>query len=159
QLIVERTAQEGVFDFVIRDGKTGFIFFNIEGGDYTYDSAARLLKIDEGNLAVSEEFARKLGRPAQAPAVVGKIAITATVDSIEVNKYKNGSVVVAELRPARSGAGAGSDSRSSLVAGPDVIVGDLPALIQSHSGSVDGFVGLSVGTTSCNNGNQPVDWM
>src|SRR5262249_55395802 len=29
QLIVERTAQQGVFDLVIRDGKTGFIFFEI----------------------------------------------------------------------------------------------------------------------------------
>ncbi len=159
QLIVEKTAQEGVFDLVIRDGKTGFIFFNIEGGDYAYDSTNRLLKIDGGTLAVSEEFARKLGRPAQAPAVVGKIAITATMDPIEVTKYNNDIVVSDELPSARSGADAGSGSRSTLVAGPDVIVGDLPSLIQSHTGSVNGFVGLSLGTTSCNNGNQPLDWM
>ena len=159
QLIVEKTPQERVFDLVIRDGKTGFIFFNVEGGDYAYDPTNRLLKLDGGTLTVSEEFARKLGRPAQAPAVVGKIAITATMDPIEVTKYNNDIVVSDELPSARSGAGAGSGSRSALVAGPDVIVGDLPSLIQSHTGSVNGFVGLSLGTTSCNNGNQPLDWM
>jgi hypothetical protein len=44
----------------------------------------------------------------------------------------------------------------TLVAGPDVIVGDLPEMAQY--GSDGNFVGLAVGTTSCNNGDQPLDW-
>jgi len=158
QLIVERTPQVGVFDLVVRDGKSGFVFFNVEGGEYSYDSNNRLLKIDGGSLVVSGEFARKLGRPGQAP-IVGNIAITATMDPIEVTKYNNGAAVSDELPSVRSGAGAGSGDRPTLVAGPDVIVGDLPALIQTKAGTVNGFVGLSLGTTACNNGTQPLDWL
>ena len=40
--------------------------------------------------------------------------------------------------------------------GPDVIVGDLPNLEQQ--GSAGTQVGLAVATTSCNNGDQPLDW-
>ena len=42
--------------------------------------------------------------------------------------------------------------------GPDVIVGDLPAVQQGGNDTVNHFVGLGVGTTSCNNGDQPLDW-
>ena len=159
QLILERTALGGPFDLVVRDSKTGFVFFNIVGGDYDYDSINHLLKIDGGSLAVSEEFARKLGRPGQAPVLVGHVAITATMDQIEVTKYNNGIVMSDELPSTRSGAGTGDGDRPALAAGPDVIVGDLPALIQPKAGTVNGFVGLSLGTTSCNNGSQPLDWM
>src|SRR5437763_3417947 len=38
----------------------------------------------------------------------------------------------------------------------DVIVGDLPDV--EHLGSAGTQVGLGVATTSCNNGDQPVDW-
>ena len=41
-------------------------------------------------------------------------------------------------------------------AGPDVIVGDLPDMEQKGSGGTQ--VGLAVATTSCNNGDQPLDW-
>ena len=44
----------------------------------------------------------------------------------------------------------------TLVPGPDVIVGDLPSLEQF--GSAGTQVGLAVGTDSCNNGDQPIDW-
>ena len=44
----------------------------------------------------------------------------------------------------------------TLVPGPDVIVGDLPEMAQF--GSNGNFVGLGIGTTSCNNGDQPLNW-
>lgn len=40
--------------------------------------------------------------------------------------------------------------------GPDVIVGELPSLEQF--GSAGTQVGLAVGTDSCNNGDQPLNW-
>ena len=51
-----------------------------------------------------------------------------------------------------------SGDRPALVHGPDVIVGDLPAVQQGGNDTVNHFVGLGVGTTSCNNGDQPLDW-
>jgi len=42
------------------------------------------------------------------------------------------------------------------VPGPDVIVGDVSDVGQF--GSDGNFVGVAVGTTACNNGDQPIDW-
>ena len=66
QLVIEKLHSDASFDLVVRDGKTGFVFFNIEGNLYDYDAAAHLLSIKGGRLLISEEFAKKLGRPADA---------------------------------------------------------------------------------------------
>ena len=57
------------------------------------------------------------------------------------------------MPPLRGAAGA---ETPTLVPGPDVIVGELPAMAQF--GSNGNFVGLAMGTTSCNNGDQPLNW-
>ena len=44
----------------------------------------------------------------------------------------------------------------NLVPGPDVIVGNIENVAQQ--GSAGTQVGLAIGTDSCNNGDQPVDW-
>ncbi len=75
QLVIEKAAWSESFDIVVRDGKTGFLFFNIEGNLYDYDAKAQVLSIKEGRLLVSEEFAAKLGRPAEAGSVVGKFLL------------------------------------------------------------------------------------
>jgi hypothetical protein len=148
QLVLERMPSGGPFELVFRDGKTGFVFFNIEGHLYEYDAAAHSLSINGGRLLVSEELANKLGRPAKAGVVVGEISITASVYPIEVTTVVNGAARSTVL-PPRGGVPAGGG-----VPGPDIIVGDMPGLAQF--GSAAGQVGLGVGTTSCNNGSVPV---
>ena len=39
RLVLERGAPAGRFDLVLRDGQTGFAFFDIEGQRYEYDAA------------------------------------------------------------------------------------------------------------------------
>jgi hypothetical protein len=51
---------------------------------------------------------------------------------------------------------AGGPGNPTLVPGPDVIVGDLESVEQA--GSDADSVGLGVGTVSCNNGDQPINW-
>ncbi len=85
QLIVEKTDSSEPFDLVVRDGKTGFVFFNIEGHQYNYDAATHLLSISDGRLLISDEFASKLGRPAEAGPTVGEISITAHHGPIEID--------------------------------------------------------------------------
>src|SRR5437588_413974 len=58
QLVVEKLPSDEAFDLAVRDGKTGFTFFNIEGHQYDYDVKARLLRINGGRLLVSKEFAK-----------------------------------------------------------------------------------------------------
>jgi hypothetical protein len=152
QLVLERTPSGGAYELVIRDGKTGFVFFNIEGHLYDYDAAAHSLSIQGGRVLVSEELANKLGRPAEAGVVVGEISIATTMYPIEITTVVNGAVQSSVLPPRRSGAPNAPEGAG--VPGPDIIVGDMPGLAQF--GSAAGQVGLGMGGTSCNNGDVPV---
>ncbi len=144
QLVIE-SIPEGEEELVVRDRETGFVFFSIQGQEYDYDANERLLRIKEGRLLVTREFAAQLGSPAEAGSVVGKISITATMLAIEITQVVNGettSVVVPSVgtRP-----------------GPDVIVGELPSMQQFGSSGTQ--VGLAVGTDACNPGVVDLDWI
>ena len=152
QLVVEKLPSGAGFDLAVRDSKTGFTFFNVEGDQYDYDANAKLLSITDGRLLISKEFAESLARPSDAGAVTGEISIGATMETIEINHLdENGNVTSASL-PALNQPGVGT------VPGPDVIVGSLLDFVQSQSGSVGGRVGLALGTDACNQGTVDVDW-
>ena len=152
QLVIEKINSSEPFDLVVRDGKTGFTFFNIEGHVYNYDAAAHLLSIKGGRLLVSKEFAESFGRPSDAGAVAGEISIGATMQPIEITQLdENGDVKSARL-PALNQPGL------LVIPGPDVIIGELIGLQQLTSGAVNGRVGLALGTDACNKGTENVDW-
>jgi hypothetical protein len=160
QLVIEKIPSGDLYDIVVRDGKTGFVFFNIEGNLYDYDAGAHLLSIKDGRLLISEEFANALGRPSQAGMIVGRISAVTTMYPIEIETVVNGAVQSAVLPPLPGGAQSHPEAVPGpdiiVVPGPDIIVGDLPDLGQF--GSAGTQVGLAMGTTSCNNGTQPVNW-
>src|SRR5262245_41308177 len=66
QLAIEKMGSDAPVDLVVRDSKSGFVFFNVEGSQYDYDATAQLLSITGGRLLISKEFANALGRPADA---------------------------------------------------------------------------------------------
>jgi len=160
QLVIEKIPSSDPYDIVVRDGKTGFVFFNIEGNLYDYDAGAHLLSIKDGRLLISEGFANTLGRPSQAGLIVGRISAATTMYPIEIKTVVNGAVRSAMLPPLRGGAQSHPEAVPGpdiiVVPGPDIIVGDLPDLAQFGSDGTQ--VGLGVGTTSCNNGTEPVNW-
>jgi hypothetical protein len=152
QLVIEKLSSGQDSDLAVRDSNTGFTFFNIQGQQYDYDAAAQSLAITNGRLLVSKQFANALGRRGEAGSVVGEISIGAVMQAIEIAQVANGepkSVVM----PPLSQASAEVPTRTS---GPDVIVGDLPDM--EEMGSAGTQVGVAVATTSCNNGDQGVDW-
>ena len=152
QLVVEKIAPDQAFDLVVRDGKTGFVFFNIEGHLYEYNAAARSLHIKDGRVLISGELANRLGRPEDAGVSVGKISIETSMSAIEVTTVVNGAAQSSTL-PARRG---GTPDVPNFVPGPDVIVGDLTSMQQFGSNAT--HVGVAIGTTSCNNGNVSLNW-
>jgi hypothetical protein len=152
QLVLEKLPSNQGFDLAVRDSKTGFTFFNVEGGEYDYDASAESLSITNGRLLISKQFANALGRPLEARSIVGKISIGAAMQPIEINQLDaNGDVKFASL-PALNQPGVGT------VPGPDVIVGNLLDFIQYENGEVNGFVGLALGTDACNKGTVDVGW-
>src|SRR6266496_2512505 len=153
QFAIEKMDWDASVDLVVRDSKSGFVFFNVEGHQYDYDANAQLLSITGGRLLISKEFANALGRPADAGATVGKISIGAAMQPIEVQTLVNGETKSVVMPPLRGAAGP---EAPTLLPGPDVIVGELSGLAQF--GSAGTQVGLAVGTDSCNAGDQPLDW-
>src|SRR4029077_9333844 len=138
QLVVEKLPSHQGFDLAVRDGKTGFTFFNIEGDQYDYDANAKLLSITDGRLLISKEFAESLCRPSDAGAVAGKISLGATMQPIEITQLdQNGDVKSARLPALNQPAGG-------TVPGPDVIIGEFFGLEQLGNGAVNGRVGLSL---------------
>src|SRR5205814_1134915 len=157
QLVLEKMHSGEAYDLVVRDSKTGFVFFNVQGHQYDYYAGTRSFSINDGLLLISDEFARQLGRPWEARAVVaGTISVAASMSPIEIQTVVNGEVQAAVLPPIRSRSDPEDPNVPDSVPGPDVIVGDLPSMEQD--GSSGTFVGLGVGTTSCNNGNVELDW-
>src|SRR5258708_34839419 len=92
QLVVESMEWGGPYDLTVRDGKTGFVFFNIEGHEYDYDATRHLLRISGGRLLASKEFAASLGRPAAAGSIVGEISIRANLRPIEITQFVDSEV-------------------------------------------------------------------
>src|SRR5213080_598942 len=151
QLAVEKLPSAEQFDLAVRDAKTGFTFFNIEGHQYYYDAQGQLLSIQGGRLLISKEFANSLGRPADAGLAVGKISVGAAMRPIQIDQLVNGETRSMVLPALRGATGA-----DATVPGPDVIVGEIESVQQF--GNAGTQVGLAAGTDSCNNGDQPVDW-
>ena len=69
QLVIEKRRSNQGFDLAVRDGKTQFTFFNVEGAQYDYNASARSLSIADGRLLISKEFANALGRPSDAGSI------------------------------------------------------------------------------------------
>ena len=154
ELILEKLAPGAAFDLAVRDAKTGFTFFSVEGNQYSYEANGQSLNIQAGRLLVSDQFAKMLGRPSDAGANVGSISIGAAMQPIEIRQLINGETKSVAMPPLNGAAG----ERPQLVPGPDVIVGDLPQVQQFGNDTVNHFVGLGVATTSCNNGVEPLHW-
>jgi hypothetical protein len=153
QLVVEKLSAGAAFDLAVRDVRTGLRFFNVEGHQYDYDAKTQSLNIQGGRLLISDEFARALGRPSDAGTNVGNISIGAALQPIEVTQLVSGEPKSVVMPPLGEAARGDVPTQTS---GPDVIVGDLPDVEQL--GSAGTQVGLGIATTSCNSGNQPVDW-
>ncbi len=154
RLTVEKLPSGQGFDLAVRDSNTGFTFFNVEGHQYDYDAAAQSLNITGGRLILSKQFASTLGIPSEAGSLAGTISIGAAMQPIQIDQLIRGETKSMVLPPVQRAVGPGVPS---LVPGPDVIVGDVEDVAQFNS-PVGTQVGLAIGTDSCNNGDQPVDW-
>jgi hypothetical protein len=148
-LVVENAAWGAPYDMVVRDGVTGFLFFNVEGQELAYDPRGRALTVKGARLLLSPEFAEALGRRDAAGAPAGEMTIEATLRPIEVSQIVGGQV--------REDVLPGLDATAGGVPGPDVIVGDLNGLAQFGPSSGT-QVGLAVGTDSCNAGQVDLNW-
>jgi hypothetical protein len=153
RLTIEQAHPGEAFDMVVRDAMSGFVFFNIEG-NLRYDANTQLLGIQGGRLLISKALAGNLGHAREAGTQAGTISIDTAVTPIATSTVVNGKVESSTLPPNNALIPAGHVP----VPGPDIIVGDLPAMVEASPtpNPSDTQVGLGIATTSCNNGDQPV---
>ena len=149
RLTIEKAHSGNAFDMTVRDAMSGFVFFKIEGNLH-YDASTQLLGIQAGRLLISEALAKSLGRAREAGTQAGTISIDTVMVPIATSAVVNGKVESSTLPPGNALVPGGHVP----VPGPDIIVGDLPAMVQAGSSGTQ--VGLGIATTSCNNGDQPV---
>jgi hypothetical protein len=154
RLRVEKLPSGQGFDLAVRDGNTGFTFFNVEGPQYNYDAAAQSLTITGGRLLLSKQFASTLGIPSEAGSLAGTISVGAAMQPIQIDQLVRGETKSMVMPPMQHAVGP---ELPNLVSGPDVIVGDIEDVAQFDP-PVGTQVGLAIGTDSCNNGDQPLDW-
>jgi hypothetical protein len=154
RLVVEKLPSGQGFDLAVCDSNTGFTFFNVEGHQYNYDAAAQSFTITGGRLLISKQFASTLGIPSEAGSLAGTISIGAAMRPIQIDQLVRGETKSSVLPPLRHAVGPGVPD---LVPGPDVIVGDVEDVAQFNA-PVGTQVGLAIGTDSCNNGDQPINW-
>jgi hypothetical protein len=153
RLTIEQAHPGEAFNMVVRDATSGFVFFNIEG-NLQYDASKQLLGIQGGRLLISEALATSLGRARAAGMQAGTISIDTAVTPIATSTVVNGKIGSSTLPPVNALVPGGHVPAP----GPDIIVGDLPAMVQGSPtpNPSDTQVGLGIATTSCNNGDQPV---
>jgi hypothetical protein len=154
RLTLEKLRSGEGFDLAVRDSTTGFTFFNIKGQQYDYDATAQSFAITGGRLLLSNQFAKALGIPSDAGSWAGTISVGAAMRTIQVDHLVRGETRSMVLPPMQHAVGPGVPN---LVPGPDVIVGDVED-VEQFDPPVGTQVGLAIGTDSCNNGDQPVDW-
>jgi hypothetical protein len=153
RLTVEKVRSGHGFEIAVRDSNTGFIFFNVKGQEYGYDAGAQSFTITGGKLLLSNQFAKTLGIPSDAGSWVGTMSMGAAMRPIEITQVSSGKAQSVLMPPLGGTTRGGVPTQ---VSGPDVIVGDIEDVDQMGNNATQ--VGLAIGTDSCNNGDQPVDW-
>ena len=153
-LTLEKVRSGPGFELAVRDRNTGFTFFNVKGQEYDYDAGAQSLTVTGGRLLLSKQFASALGLPSDAGSWIGTISIGAAMQPIEITHLANGKAQSVMMPPLQHTV---TPQTPNLVPGPDVIVGDIEDVDQFDP-PVGTQVGLAIGTDSCNNGDEPIDW-
>jgi hypothetical protein len=122
------------------------VFKMLSSGLAVLDLGNDRLRWDNVDLVVGEGLAEVLGLPSATGQRIGSVALEAVL----VSASRSTGSEAFESHPVTEGG-------ENLGIGPDVIVGDLPGT--NNYGTSGGIRAYSVATTSCNIGNQPLDWI
>ena len=154
RLVVEKLPSGQGFDLAVRDGNTGFTFFNVEGHEYDYDPRCEVAYHHEWQACSFQRSLPTRSAVHRTPAaMVGKISVGAAMQAIEIDRLANGQTTSMVMPPIQHAIGPDTPD---LVHGPDVIVGQIEDVAQL--GRVGTQFNFAVGTDSCNNGDTPIDW-
>ncbi|MCB9850178.1 MAG: PQQ-dependent sugar dehydrogenase [Phycisphaerales bacterium] len=111
------------------------------------DPATSLALIHSGQLVVTQIAADALGAPSLADQSIGYLVTRAEIVMTPEAIAREGEAAFARSPNATCGGATG----------PDVIIGDLPAV--ASYGSIGGIAAFAVGTTSCNLGDNELLWV
>ena len=149
-LSVERPPFSEEHSLYVRDAKSGFKFFFVEGHEMSFEPGGSRFAAANGRLMITKEFARQLGDESLAGTRAGTMSFDAEMKAIEVVELSDDGNNKTSVPAKNSGSGGTRP-------GPDVVVGDVFGLAQFGSSS-GGMVGLALGTTSCNYGEEDLNW-
>ncbi len=118
-----------------------------ESLDIAFDPVGGVLLITADAVRLTPWFAASLGRPRAARQLIGSMTVRARLKRFDGNELM---AIDPVLTQSTGGVAAGA-------IGPDIIVGVLQSI--NSYGAENGISAFSVGTTSCNAGDQPANWI
>jgi hypothetical protein len=120
-------------------------------GTYTLSAWNAVIDSPTGQFLVDEAQLVQTSADGSVAQIVGHVSLWLQGAVTNVQVYEPGDL------PAGGENTDGPEICPNPTTGPDVIVGDLPNV--STYGSVNGIHAYAVGTTSCNMGNQTLNWI
>lgn len=156
--IVHDTTGRSDYEFAIflTDRYTLHVF-DLSGANVEFDWDAGVM-IVEADLRIAADMAVALGLGTLNTAIVGRAAITVRLELARtVLVDETGLPIAGTLHTMTESPG----NDELMTEGPDVIVGQLHLCQQfGRIGAIgSGTVGLAIGTTSCNKGDEPLNWL
>ena len=155
RLTVEKLPSGQGFDLAVRDSNTGFTFFNIEGHQYNYDAAAQSLSITGGRLLISKQFASTLGIPSEAGSLAGTISIGAAMQPIQIDHIVQGRN---EIDGHAAHATCSRSAECQTLCLDRMLLWEIWNTWRKLGMMRNALSGLESGRSSCNNGDQPINW-
>lgn len=140
-----RVDDRNTFAMTVIDPRTGELLLTAKHLRGAFGASAGKLNAEAGELCITPALAKLLGNESLVGVSIGSLTTRASF----VVTQSDGPTPIAAPQPA------GGMPRGT--AGPDVIVGDLPST--SNYSSVNGIEAFTVGTTSCNIGDTPLQWI
>ena len=153
QLVIEKLPSGQGSDLAVRDSNTGFTFFNIQGQiTITTRLRSRLPSRMAGCWFQKSLPVRSAVHPMPVQSLE-RFPSAPQCNRSRSHQLANGHAQSVLMPPMQHQL---VQELPNLVPGPDVIVGDIEDVDQQGNNATQ--VGLAIGTDSCNNGDQPVDW-
>ncbi len=146
-----------------QDNGSWQIFDTINGSAFreiVFDVVEAAVKVNpadglrlSGQIAIAPDWAKARGLPRWGGYVVGTIALSAKLQPLSFNRSED----LTSISPRLNDGIESSPDATQGLRGPDVMIGSLSGV--GNFGALGAISAFSVGTTSCNAGDEDLQWI
>jgi hypothetical protein len=140
------SAEPGVgYDYQLLDPQTAQPLFEVTSGAFSYDPDTGALRISQAWLRVTDSLAKQLGVPRAANNLIAMVDLDAQM------------IVIHQAPFGLQEGGLPGPGNPDMRAGGDVVYQNISDV--GNHGVVGAYMAFSLGTSTCNIGNQNINWL